>query len=415
MRERDDETAEPHSLRWVWWAVALALLLVASGAGVVRGFSPTKVDHAEAVKRAAIGGLLGLVVAGIAIAGWAWYRRRRGIAAGAIGGALAAGLIALLIAAAASIGASTAPPSTSAPRQPRTTTTDDGTGQRVKPNGGVLDQRNGKIYIDTDGDGIVDTELVRCPPPTPTTLVPGQTTTVPPSTTLPPYRVGDRVRVIIDNDCDGTIDAIIYVDVKAQVVLGGGGTPATILPTTTKPTKSESSSSKSNTDLGTLFLVLLAIAAAAGVIIGLMKWLSVRGQRATAAPLPPPEPEPPVEEDQIDEAAVADSFANSGRLLTDDADPRRAIIAAYGALLQGLEAAGAPRLPFEAPEEHLQRSLQQLRVPPESLAAVTRLFLVARFSANPLGEADRQQARAALADAEQHLRGIISSRTETQQ
>jgi len=377
----------------------------------VRGFSPTKVDHAEAVKRAAIGGFLGLAVAGIAIAAWAWYRRRRGIAAGAFGGALAAGLIALLIAAAASIGAATAPPSTTGGEQEKPATTNTSAGEKVKPNGGALDQRTGKVYVDTNGDGVLDTELIDCPPPPQTTLVPGATTTVPPTTSLPPYRVGDKVRVLIDNECDGTIDDIIYVEVKAQVELGGTG--GTTPPSTTKPTTPDKPSKQdtSKTDMGTLLFVLLAIAVTAGVVIAVLRWLSVRGPKA-AVPLPPPAPPEPPADDAIDEAAAAESFAESGRIIVDDADPRRAIVAAYGALLQGLEAAGAPRSPFEAPEEHLQRSLQQLRVPPAPLSAVTRLFLVARFSTHPLGEPERREARDALAEAERHLREIIRTRAQ---
>ena len=111
----------------------------------------------------------------------------------------------------------------------------------------------------------------------------------------------------------------------------------------------------------------------------------------------------------IDNEAAADSFANSVQALLDDDDPRRAIIAAYAALLEGLELAGAGREPHEAPEEHLRRSLVKLRVPSEALAEVTRLFLVAKFSNHPMTETDRNQARSMLAVAEQHLRAIEPS------
>ncbi|MEO6125887.1 MAG: DUF4129 domain-containing protein [Ilumatobacteraceae bacterium] len=163
--------------------------------------------------------------------------------------------------------------------------------------------------------------------------------------------------------------------------------------------------------LGTVFKLLLAAVVLALVIKALAILHRNRAALLSIAPhddtflqpVPPNEPE-------IDNEAAADSFASSARALLDTGDPRQAIIAAYAALLEGLEQAGAGRRPHEAPEEHLRRSLTQLRIPAEALSGVTRLFLVAKFSNHPLGEADRDQARAMLDVAEQHLRTLAPTR-----
>jgi hypothetical protein len=114
-------------------------------------------------------------------------------------------------------------------------------------------------------------------------------------------------------------------------------------------------------------------------------------------------PDLPEADAVIDEAAAARTFADSARMLLNDPDPRRAVIAAYAALLDGLGAAGAPREPYEAPEEHLRRALQLLHVPAAAATAVTERFLAARFSQHPVTESDRHAALDALRAAERHL------------
>lgn len=421
MRGTTDEPTERPSRQWWWWGAALALLLLASGAGVFRNFSAEELDRGEALRRAAIGGLVGLMLAGILIGVWAWRSKRTGVAAGALGASLLAALVAFLVAALATIGASTAPATTSSqPSSPTDTSEgggssgdgDDnepgGQGTKVDPNGGALDAATGNVYVDTNGDGVLDTRLIACPTPPRPTIAPGSDDTLPPETTLPPYRVGDKVRVIIDNGCDGTIDQIIYVEVRERVRLGAEPTETTEANTDDNSSDDSSDDGDSGSSaLGTVLLIVLAIAAIVGLIIAVRKLMQTQ-RAAAAAPLPPP---PPPEAPAIDTEAAAESLAQSGRIVVDDPDPRRAIVAAYGALLEGLEAAGAGRRPFEAPEEHLQRSMRELHIPPEALAEVTRLFLVAKFSTHPLGEAERQQARRALGEAERHLRRLIEQRS----
>ena len=410
----DDEAPRPPSSGRRLWVVLVAAVLVAilaSAAGIFRDFDAERRDRSSAAIRAGIGALVGLAIAALIVALVARHRRRRGLAAGALGGALLAALAALLVAAGASLGASTAPPEDTSP--PRTSESSDSDGQggetEVQPNSGAIDAETGEMYLDTNGDGKLDVTLVACPPvrrPTETIDEDASTT----STTIPPYRVGDKVRVAIDNECDGIIDRYVYLEVFPTVNLPGripdfprdGQTPS-------DDDGGSSDDSSSSSDFGKVMLWLLILAAVGALVAGVIA--VARGWRPGRSKAPIDLPPPPWPEDPgIDEEAAADTMAASGRMLVDDPDPRTAIIAAYATLLEGLEAAGAGRLPHEAPEEHLQRSLRKLGIPPAPLSEVTRLFLVARFSTHPVTEADRAAARTALSQAEQHLRALLEAR-----
>ncbi|MEO5723395.1 MAG: DUF4129 domain-containing protein [Ilumatobacteraceae bacterium] len=123
--------------------------------------------------------------------------------------------------------------------------------------------------------------------------------------------------------------------------------------------------------------------------------------------------------DELDVESAADSFDESATMLGDDQDPRRAIIAAYAHLLDRLAEAGCPRFRFEAPEEHLRRSLTSLGLMAptagtgdhgspgsEAMEVIIDRFLIARFSHNPVTEADRDQVREALRRAGSRLREL---------
>jgi NADH:ubiquinone oxidoreductase subunit 6 (subunit J) len=105
-------------------------------------------------------------------------------------------------------------------------------------------------------------------------------------------------------------------------------------------------------------------------------------------------------------AAAGAAFAASLADLEDEPDPRRAIVAAYARLLDGLEAAGFGRRPAEAPEEHLRRVLEQLQVPEEPLRTVVALFAEARFSQHPLTAAHKRTAIDAFVAARDALAGL---------
>ena len=399
MAEADPATpSQPFPGRWALLAVGLVLALAASGAGVLRGFQRSERDTGAAVQGAFVGALLGAAVAAMLLAVLAWHRRRHGVAIKALSGGAVAALLAMLIGVAATLGASTAPPAAPAASTPA--------GGKVSPEptaapfGAVIDAASGRGYADRNGDGLPDYELVRCPPRT------GASPTDETDAPRPTYRVGDVVQIAIDDDCDGTIDSWIEAKVLPEVQLGAppANPPA-------EPQEPEGGGDSGGFGPVLLaILLLIAAAAVAAAIIALVRGWTPLGPRQ--APEPPPMPLLP--EPAIDEAAAADSLAESARRLLHDPDPRRAIIAAYAELLDGLAAAGAARAAHEAPEEHLQRSLRQLGIPPAPLSEVTRLFLVARFSNHPLGETDRQQALRALNDAERILRHSIAERQAVQ-
>jgi hypothetical protein len=104
--------------------------------------------------------------------------------------------------------------------------------------------------------------------------------------------------------------------------------------------------------------------------------------------------------------AAGSAFAASLADLEAEPDPRRAIVAAYARLLDGLDAAGFGRHPAEAPEEHLRRVLEQLRVPPAPLHTLVALFAEARFSEHPLTAGHKQTAIDAFRAARDSLTAL---------
>ena len=90
--------------------------------------------------------------------------------------------------------------------------------------------------------------------------------------------------------------------------------------------------------------------------------------------------------------AAVDAFDASLVDLDAEADPRRAIIAAYARLLAGFERGGLGRRPHEAPVEHLRRALTAVAVRPAPVERLVGLFVEARFSHHDLGPVDKQAA-----------------------
>jgi hypothetical protein len=74
------------------------------------------------------------------------------------------------------------------------------------------------------------------------------------------------------------------------------------------------------------------------------------------------------------------------------ADPRRAIIRAYGRYEHVLAAAQSPRAPWQTPSEFMRTTLARLPVPSQSVERLTALFEAARFSDRPLDGAARDAA-----------------------
>ena len=82
--------------------------------------------------------------------------------------------------------------------------------------------------------------------------------------------------------------------------------------------------------------------------------------------------------------------------LRAEADPRKAVIAAYARMERMLGVHGLPRRPSEAPLEYLTRVLLDLRVTEPSVTRLTALFERAKFSHHRVDEGMREQAIAAL-------------------
>ncbi|NNF38875.1 MAG: DUF4129 domain-containing protein [Gemmatimonadetes bacterium] len=98
-----------------------------------------------------------------------------------------------------------------------------------------------------------------------------------------------------------------------------------------------------------------------------------------------------------DAEEMREGLEASLRALSDPTgDAADGISAAYRTLLAALGEAGAPRLPYEAPYEHLHRTLAALGVPRQAMYRLTTLYVRAQFGPGPVMEADREAAAAAL-------------------
>jgi hypothetical protein len=108
---------------------------------------------------------------------------------------------------------------------------------------------------------------------------------------------------------------------------------------------------------------------------------------------------------QHETAIVRDALDTSLAELELGGDPRAAIVAAYARLLAGFEQCGVERTAAETPLEHLRRGLASVPIRPDPAEELTGLFLEARFSTHPLGEAERDRALRAFRAARDDLAG----------
>jgi Domain of unknown function (DUF4129) len=89
--------------------------------------------------------------------------------------------------------------------------------------------------------------------------------------------------------------------------------------------------------------------------------------------------------------------------LDAEADPRRAVIAAYGAMQRTLGERGLVRSPAEAPREYLNRALTASHATEHQTRTLTALFEEARYSSHPIPERLRELALSALRSLERRL------------
>jgi hypothetical protein len=137
------------------------------------------------------------------------------------------------------------------------------------------------------------------------------------------------------------------------------------------------------------------------VVVGALGWAAWSARRRR--PVLDDEASDPQEQ----RVAVGRTFDASLADLEAEPDPRRAIIAAYARLLDGLAACGLGRRDAEAPVEHLRRALQALQVRDAPMHALVDLFAEARFSQHELTPRHKAAAidafRAARDDLAPHV------------
>ena len=91
----------------------------------------------------------------------------------------------------------------------------------------------------------------------------------------------------------------------------------------------------------------------------------------------------------------------------DEADARKAVIAAYARMEGVLARHGVPRLASETPLEYLSRVLSDLTARHEPVARLTDLFEVAKFSRRAVGPDMKRDA----IDALQEIRDELAAAT----
>ena len=111
---------------------------------------------------------------------------------------------------------------------------------------------------------------------------------------------------------------------------------------------------------------------------------------------------PPTDEELAEHLAhVLDDTLDDIR---GEADPRRAIIAAFARLERVLAANGVPREPAETADEYVRRVLRDLSLDPRAVERLTRLFARAKFSHHEVDTAMKEEAIGALEEVREELR-----------
>jgi Na+-transporting methylmalonyl-CoA/oxaloacetate decarboxylase gamma subunit len=155
---------------------------------------------------------------------------------------------------------------------------------------------------------------------------------------------------------------------------------------------SDSVSEASGTDLSVLALILVIMA-----VVLVRSWR--RSQSATQGANP--------EVDRELQRELAPAVEAAHHHLSDETDPRTAVLLAYASLESALAHRGRQRHPAETPSEHMARVLADIPVLATPAMRLGKLYQVARFSREVITEKQRHdaarargQARDALAAAE---------------
>lgn len=171
-------------------------------------------------------------------------------------------------------------------------------------------------------------------------------------------------------------------------LLGLGAGDRDLDPTTTIPGASTLEVPDPPPDSGVVPLIVAGVALLA--MIGIVVAQLVADRRRRRPPRTPAERLVELLDDTLED-------------LEREPDPRRAVIGAWARMETGLAAAGLPRHPSEAPFEYAARVLETAFARPASVHRLTGLFERAKFSHHAIGQADRDQAIAALRAVRQEL------------
>ena len=134
-----------------------------------------------------------------------------------------------------------------------------------------------------------------------------------------------------------------------------------------------------------LFAVLAGVGGVVAAGLLARDWLRRRAERATAA------------SELV--AALDESLDDLER----EADPRRAVIRAYGRMERTLARSGAARRPPETPSEYLARALEAVRASRASITRLTSLFQQAKFSRHAIDATMKAEAIGALRELRAEL------------
>lgn len=138
------------------------------------------------------------------------------------------------------------------------------------------------------------------------------------------------------------------------------------------------------TDLAALALILLAIAAVA-----------IRNLRRATSDVD----DMSAEDDLTLQYELAPAVSEAQHHLSDEDDPRTAVLLAYASLERALAAEGQRRHPTETPSEHIARVLADIPTLARPAVRLGKLYEVARFSDQVITEDERGSAALELRQA----------------
>jgi Domain of unknown function (DUF4129) len=138
-----------------------------------------------------------------------------------------------------------------------------------------------------------------------------------------------------------------------------------------------------NYDPAALSVALVIVLGLGVVVLGLILRTRLQDDRVAGGP-------------DVEASATVAAVDRSLEALRGEPDPRRAVIAAYGAMELSLSGAGFGRRRSEAPLEYLRRVLAVPRLAADEIGTLTNLFQHAKFSRHAVDEPMRNRAITAL-------------------